>query len=148
MGLKIQANGPKKAQSNAILEKVFTAITKVVHVRALLRTLVYSDKMTWPFGPCVASIQMRRGWKACPSSWIGMWGPYSAGSGSAATRRSPALWLGSAKACKANPVFLLRTETTFSACKHWLWAQQLSQPLWFLLYCCPTSCQLMVWRVI
>lgn len=29
MGLKIQANGPQKAQSNAILEKVFTAITKV-----------------------------------------------------------------------------------------------------------------------
>uniref|UniRef100_A0A3Q4AJV5 Uncharacterized protein n=1 Tax=Mola mola TaxID=94237 RepID=A0A3Q4AJV5_MOLML len=28
MGLKIQANGPQKAQSNAILEKVFTAITK------------------------------------------------------------------------------------------------------------------------
>lgn len=32
MGLKIQANGPQKAQPNAILEKVFTAITKVVHV--------------------------------------------------------------------------------------------------------------------
>lgn len=30
VGLKIQANGPQKAQSNAILEKVFTAITKVV----------------------------------------------------------------------------------------------------------------------
>lgn len=30
MGLKIQANGPQKAQANAILEKVFTAITKVV----------------------------------------------------------------------------------------------------------------------
>ncbi|KAM7380570.1 hypothetical protein PAMP_003857 [Pampus punctatissimus] len=29
MGLKIQANGPQKAQPNAILEKVFTAITKV-----------------------------------------------------------------------------------------------------------------------
>lgn len=29
MGLKIQANGPQKAQANAILEKVFTAITKV-----------------------------------------------------------------------------------------------------------------------
>ncbi|KAG7280406.1 hypothetical protein CRUP_028146 [Coryphaenoides rupestris] len=28
MGLKIQANGPQKAQPNAILEKVFTAITK------------------------------------------------------------------------------------------------------------------------
>lgn len=32
MGLKIQTNGPQKAQPNAILEKVFTAITKVVHV--------------------------------------------------------------------------------------------------------------------
>lgn len=30
MGLKIQTNGPQKAQANAILEKVFTAITKVV----------------------------------------------------------------------------------------------------------------------
>lgn len=30
MGLKIQANGPQKAQPNAILEKVFTAITKVL----------------------------------------------------------------------------------------------------------------------
>lgn len=29
LGLKIQANGPQKAQPNAILEKVFTAITKV-----------------------------------------------------------------------------------------------------------------------
>ncbi|CDQ57203.1 unnamed protein product [Oncorhynchus mykiss] len=28
LGLKIQANGPQKAQPNAILEKVFTAITK------------------------------------------------------------------------------------------------------------------------
>ncbi|MGH0142769.1 UNVERIFIED_CONTAM: hypothetical protein FKN15_076793 [Acipenser sinensis] len=28
LGLKIQANGPQKAQHNAILEKVFTAITK------------------------------------------------------------------------------------------------------------------------
>ncbi|XP_065108391.1 ceramide synthase 6 [Paramisgurnus dabryanus] len=28
LGLKIQANGPQKAQANAILEKVFTAITK------------------------------------------------------------------------------------------------------------------------
>lgn len=61
MGLKIQANGPQKAQSNAILEKVFTAITKVVHVRALFRTLVFNDEVTWPFGSCVASIQMRRG---------------------------------------------------------------------------------------
>lgn len=39
MGLKIQANGPQKAQSNAILEKVFTAITKVVHVLSLFITL-------------------------------------------------------------------------------------------------------------
>lgn len=30
LGLKVQANGPQKAQPNAILEKVFTAITKVV----------------------------------------------------------------------------------------------------------------------
>lgn len=29
LGLKVQANGPQKAQPNAILEKVFTAITKV-----------------------------------------------------------------------------------------------------------------------
>lgn len=29
LGLKIQANGPRKAQANAILEKVFTAITMV-----------------------------------------------------------------------------------------------------------------------
>lgn len=36
MGLKIQANGPQKAQSNAILEKVFTAITKVAYVFTLL----------------------------------------------------------------------------------------------------------------
>ncbi|ETE66178.1 Ceramide synthase 6, partial [Ophiophagus hannah] len=28
LGLKVQANGPQKAQPNAILEKVFTAITK------------------------------------------------------------------------------------------------------------------------
>lgn len=30
LGLKVQANGPQKAQPNAILEKVFTAITKVI----------------------------------------------------------------------------------------------------------------------
>lgn len=32
LGLKVQANGPQKAQPNAILEKVFTAITKVQYV--------------------------------------------------------------------------------------------------------------------
>lgn len=32
LGLKIQANGPRKAQANAILEKVFTAITMVCKV--------------------------------------------------------------------------------------------------------------------
>lgn len=52
MGLKIQANGPQKAQSNAILEKVFTAITKVAHVRALFRTLVFSDDLTFRFLCC------------------------------------------------------------------------------------------------
>lgn len=36
MGLKIQANGPQKAQANAILEKVFTAITKVVLIKCTL----------------------------------------------------------------------------------------------------------------
>lgn len=29
LGLQIQGNGPQRAQHNAILEKVFTAITKV-----------------------------------------------------------------------------------------------------------------------
>lgn len=32
LGLKVQANGPQKAQPNAILEKVFTAITKVQYL--------------------------------------------------------------------------------------------------------------------
>lgn len=32
LGLKVQANGPQKAQPNAILEKVFTAITKVEYL--------------------------------------------------------------------------------------------------------------------
>lgn len=50
-----------------------------------------------PFPP---SIRTRRGWRACPSSSTGMWGPYSAGSGSGATRRSPAPWPASAKACE------------------------------------------------
>ncbi|XP_048835186.1 ceramide synthase 6 isoform X7 [Brienomyrus brachyistius] len=36
LGLKIQANGPQKAQPNAILEKVFTSITKVeIHILPL-----------------------------------------------------------------------------------------------------------------
>lgn len=43
LGLKIQANGPQKAQPNAILEKVFTAITKVktmFHYNTLLSGLL------------------------------------------------------------------------------------------------------------
>lgn len=40
LGLKIQANGPQKAQPNAILEKVFTAITKV---QAMFHTTVKED---------------------------------------------------------------------------------------------------------
>lgn len=105
MGLKIQANGPQKAQPNAILEKVFTAITKVVHGFSSLlfpfcHTLVFCAMIEGSF--CLASTQMRRGWRACPSSSTGMCGPSSAGSGSGATRRSPALSLDSAKACKAN----------------------------------------------
>lgn len=46
MGLKIQANGPQKAQPNAILEKVFTAITKVGHafLYVLLFIIYYAAK--------------------------------------------------------------------------------------------------------
>lgn len=40
LGLKIQANGPQKAQPNAILEKVFTAITKV---KTMFLTTVKED---------------------------------------------------------------------------------------------------------
>lgn len=45
---------------------------------------------------------MRRGWRAYPSSLTGMFGPSNAGSDNGATRRNPALLLGSVKACKAN----------------------------------------------
>lgn len=51
---------------------------------------------------CLASTRMRRGWRACPSSSTGTCEPSSVGSGSAATRRSPALSPGSVKACKGN----------------------------------------------
>lgn len=44
LGLKIQANGPQKAQHNAILEKVFTAITKV---NTMFLTTVKGDLLLW-----------------------------------------------------------------------------------------------------
>lgn len=46
MGLRIQANGPQRAQPNAILEKVFTAITKVGHafLYVLLFIIYYAAK--------------------------------------------------------------------------------------------------------
>lgn len=44
LGLKIQANGPQKAQHNAILEKVFTAITKV---KTMFLTTVKEDLLLW-----------------------------------------------------------------------------------------------------
>lgn len=50
--------------------------------------------------PCLASTRMRRGWRACPSSWTGTCGPSSAGSDSVATRRSPAPSPDSVRACK------------------------------------------------
>lgn len=107
MGLKIQTNGPQKAQPNAILEKVFTAITKVAHVFSSLffMSFVLQWKLNLRYGVCVsclASTQMRRGWRACPSSSTGMCGPSSAGSDNAGTRRSPALSHDSVKACKEN----------------------------------------------
>lgn len=51
MGLKIQANGPQKAQPNAILEKVFTAITKVCYltiVNAVLQWICASYNVWGP----------------------------------------------------------------------------------------------------
>lgn len=176
MGLKIQTNGPQKAQPNAILEKVFTAITKVAHMSSLLQnshswhfikyvctiqnnTLApnpafvklimlsfwwhclrdvlirlngnpvivlesVSDVLSnsiargeQNFGTplllhphevlssCLASTQMRRGWRACPSSSTGTCGPSSVGSDNVATRRSRALSPASVKACKAHTIF-------------------------------------------
>ena len=109
MGLKIQANGPQKAQPNAILEKVFTAITKVVHVSVsssrniCASTVKASASHTWSVLYLVlASTQTRRGWRACLSSLTGTCGPSSAGSDNAATRRSPAPSPGSVKACKTK----------------------------------------------
>lgn len=122
LGLKIQANGPQKAQPNAILEKVFTAITKVkvvpvfplCHVFVCILVLITEIKSNL-FAKRMAalltvrcldrvfpSIQMRRGWRACPNSWTGMCGPSSAGSDSAGTRRSPARWLAFVRACKRS----------------------------------------------
>lgn len=47
------------------------------------------------------SIQMRRGWKASPSSWTGMFAAFSAGFGKDATRKNPAPLGSSVRACKA-----------------------------------------------
>lgn len=106
-GLKIQANGPQKAQPNAILEKVFTAITKVMQVFFILVYVLscLNDNESYIlYINCLflASTQMRSGWKAYPSSSTGMFGPSNAGSDKDATRRNPALLRGFVKACKAN----------------------------------------------
>lgn len=100
MGLKIQTNGPQKAQPNAILEKVFTAITKVVHVFIFFLSLSFSYSLITELH--LDSTQMRRGWRVSPSSSTGMCGPSSAGSDNDATKKSPALSPDSVRACKTN----------------------------------------------
>jgi len=43
---------------------------------------------------------MRRGWRASPSSWTGMYAAFNAGFDKDATRKSPALLRSSVRACK------------------------------------------------
>lgn len=51
-------------------------------------------------GALFHSILMRSDWKGSPSSWTGMLGAFSAGFDRDATRKNPAPWPGSARACK------------------------------------------------
>lgn len=46
------------------------------------------------------SIQMRRGWKASPSSWTGMYAAFNVGFDKDATRKNPAPLGSSVRACK------------------------------------------------
>lgn len=46
------------------------------------------------------SIQMRRGWRASPSSWTGMYAAFNVGFDKDATRKNPAPLGSSVRACK------------------------------------------------
>lgn len=77
MGLKIQANGPQKAQPNAILEKVFTAITKVLQV-----ILCYFKRCVSSHSICATVKVTRNTWRfylVSPASrWEEVGGPVQA----------------------------------------------------------------------
>lgn len=52
------------------------------------------------FASLFCSIQMRRGWKASPSSWTGMYAAFNVGFDKDATRKNPAPLGSSVRACK------------------------------------------------
>ncbi|XP_062972496.1 ceramide synthase 6 isoform X2 [Elgaria multicarinata webbii] len=96
LGLKVQANGPQKAQPNAILEKVFTAITKHPDEKRLEGL---SKQLDWDVRSIQRWFRQRRNQekpstlrKFCESSWRFTFYLYIFTYGTRLLKESPFLW--------------------------------------------------------
>ncbi|KAJ7345677.1 hypothetical protein JRQ81_001627 [Phrynocephalus forsythii] len=96
LGLKVQANGPQKAQPNAILEKVFTAITKHPDEKRLEGL---SKQLDWDVRSIQRWFRQRRNQekpstlrKFCESSWRFTFYLYIVTYGFRLMKKSPCLW--------------------------------------------------------
>uniref|UniRef100_A0A6J0TDM5 Ceramide synthase 6 isoform X2 n=1 Tax=Pogona vitticeps TaxID=103695 RepID=A0A6J0TDM5_9SAUR len=96
LGLKVQANGPQKAQPNAILEKVFTAITKHPDEKRLEGL---SKQLDWDVRSIQRWFRQRRNQekpstlrKFCESSWRFTFYLYVFTYGLRLMKKSPWLW--------------------------------------------------------
>lgn len=108
----------------------------VAYLQLALRCAVNIATQRWKQGSDVfltsflsGSIQMRRDWRDCPSSWTGMYAVFSDGFDRGAIRKSPARLESSAKACKKRfPFFVFsRLNASFFEtipCFEWLWCTQ------------------------